>query len=327
MRIRQLGVLLTTILAAPVLAGDATDRGTPLRATLNARARHINVGDPVWIEFSIENVSDEPVTLFVSGTDPEIVDERMGLPFAHVFSGEAFGGVTIRNDAGRTWDVAIGYQPPAVAPVVTVAPQSSVGLTLNVRAYYPALRTPGWYWIKWAPYGGSLESNTVLIQVAPLKQAEIVTDHGTMTVQFFYEDCPNHIENFIELAQKGFYNNLTFHRIHPGYCIEGGCPRGDGTGIRPDGTKLTAEITDRPQTRGVLSMSRLEDDPDSASCQFFITYTRVPEWDGRYTVFGELIGDESYETLDKLMNLPAEHDGEPVDKLFIRSIRIMDAPR
>ena len=74
-------------------------------------------------------------------------------------------------------------------------------------------------------------------------------------------------------------------------------------------------------------MSRLEDEPDSASCQFFITYTRVPEWDGQYSIFGELVGDESFATLDKLMAVPADHDGVPTEQLYIRSVRITDAPR
>ena len=72
-------------------------------------------------------------------------------------------------------------------------------------------------------------------------------------------------------------------------------------------------------------MARLEDDPDSASCQFLICNTRVPQWDGKYSVFGELVGEESLATLDKLMAAPTSPNEAPSKKLYMRAIRIVDA--
>ena len=147
-----------------------------------------------------------------------------------------------------------------------------------------------------------------------------------MMVRLFYDEAPETVANFLELARSGFYNGLTFHKLHPGIFIQGGDPNGDGTGIRPDGKKLVAERSNRPQTRGTLSMATLKDDPDSASCQFFICNTRVKDWDGKYTIFGQLEGEASYETLDKLMALPTFENHQPKRPIVIRSIRIINAP-
>lgn len=319
-------------LAFSLICGAATSaiaepHATSINVRLISEKLHVNIGEPIRVQFLIENWSDEPAVLFVPGTDPKLSAEVMGLPIEHVFSGEAFAALTIRNDQNRQWNVAVNYQPPATSPVVTVGPRSSVGAMVDIREYYTVFKSPGVYRIQWLPYGGVFQSNPLVINVAPLKQAEIVTDLGKMTVRFFYEDAPRHVDNFIELAKTGFYDNLTFHRIESGFFIQGGCPNADGTGIRPDGVKVKSELSTRPQTRGKINMALLDDDPDSASCQFFITNTDVPEWTGRYCVFGELTGDESFATLDKLMAAPADEPGRPIGKIIIRSIRISDAPR
>lgn len=315
------------VLLPALLAAAQPDGGSRIRARLYSHQVHVNVGAPIPVEFLIENTSDELIPLMVSGTEPEMTEEVMGLPLAHVFSGIAFGSLTIRNENSRMWDVAVGYQPPGKAPVVMLGPHASIGININIRQYYPALRTPGTYRLRWAPYGGSVESNILVIKVAALKQAEIVTDQGEMTIRFFYEDASHHIDNFIELALKRFYDNLVFHRIESGFFIQGGCPNGDGTGIRPDGVRIEGEFSNRRQTRGMVSMALLDEDPNSASCQFFITNTEVPAWDGKYTILGQLVGEKSYETLDRLMATATDGDGRPLEKLHIRTIRINDAPR
>jgi cyclophilin family peptidyl-prolyl cis-trans isomerase len=108
--------------------------------------------------------------------------------------------------------------------------------------------------------------------------------------------------------------------------ILGGCPRGDGTGIRPDGRRIPAEFNSRPHQKGSVSMALLDDDPDSASCQFFICYTRQKDWDGRYAVFGELAGDESFETLDRMMAITADEAGRPTQPVVMRAVRVTNMP-
>ncbi len=318
-------LVLPTIWLAPDARGQ--DRLDPvLRASLVTSARHFRVGEPIYVDFRISNLSGEAQPLIVPGTTYERAEDAMGLPISHVFSGEGFGALSIRNAENRTWNVAHSYRPPAETPIVTLAPRSSIGATLDITEFYPALNTPGRYWIRWAPYGGRVVSDTLFIVVDSLKQAVIVTDVGEMAVAFHYDVAPNHVENFIGLAKDKFYNNLTFHRVEPGYFIQGGCPTGDGTGIRPDGVKLDGEFSDKPQIRGSVSMALLGDDPDSASCQFFVTNTRIPDWDGRYTTFGQLIGDKSFDTLDALMSTDVDASGKPEQRVYIRSIRIVDVP-
>lgn len=320
--LRSLLVLSIVTLSATAQGQDR--QNTALRASLVTKTRHFRVGQPIPVNFLISNDSNEPQPLLVPGTSPEIADNAMGLPISHVFSGEAYGGLTIRNAENRTWNIAHGYQPPGAAPFITLAPRSTIGTTINIVDYYPALRSPGRYWIKWSPYDGTVASNTLFIVVDSLKQAVIATDVGEMTMAFHYDVAPNHVDNFISLAKEKFYNNLTYHRIAPGYFLQGGCPNGDGTGIRPNGVKLEAEFSDKLQVRGAVSMALLDDDPDSGSCQFFITNTRVPEWDGKYTIFGQLIGPESFQTLDTLMATPTDDNGVPTQRVYIRSIRITD---
>ena len=310
----------------PPPASLAADDSASLVATLSSGSQHVLPGRPIWVDFTITNTSDEPVELTVPGTRALPSVGLVGLPLSHVFSGAGFSGLSIQGEYGQCWEVAVGYQPPAAAERLALGPHASVGIGVEVTQYYRVLRGSGRFRLRWSPYGGAITSNELLLEVATPKQALIQTDHGTMVVRFFYEEAPNHIANFLDLCRSGFYDGLLFHRIIPGYYIQGGCPNGDGTGIRPDGMKLRAEFSDRPVRRGTVCMARLEDDPDSASCQFLICNTRVPQWDGKYTVFGELLGDESLATLDKLMACPTTPAGAPQKKLHLRGIRIVDAP-
>lgn len=113
------------------------------------------------------------------------------------------------------------------------------------------------------------------------------TDKGTFTVELWNDVAPGHSENFLTLVRKGFYDGLSFHRILPGFVIQGGCPRGDGTG--GPGWQVKAEFNDRQHVPGVLSMAR-SSDPDSAGSQFFVCLTRehCKHLDKQYTAFGKV---------------------------------------
>ena len=161
-----------------------------------------------------------------------------------------------------------------------------------------------------------------------MKQATIHTDFGTMTLQFFPDVAPKHIENFLALAEDGFYDNLAFHRVIDGFMIQGGCPRGDGTGDGP--RRLPAEFSDRPHEFGTLSMARSAD-PDSASCQFFICLDRSDFLDGQYTAFGQIADEPSAETLKKIGKVPTQDGGSgekssPVEPVKIVKVTVEDAP-
>ncbi len=297
-----------------------------VRARVEPVARVVPIGKPVWIRFRIENTSDEPITLTVPGLEPEIPSPEIGLPMAHIFSGESSSGVVVTNEGNRSWERPTTYRPAAHAPILMIAPHSSVGSSVDLRTYYTALRAGGRYRVQWRPYNGQIVSDTATVTIAPRKQVKIVTDQGTMTLELFYDDAPRHVENFMDLVESGFYTGKTFHRIEPGYLIQGGCPRGDGSGIRPDGKRIRAEFNTHIHRKGSVSMALLDDDPDSGSCQFFISNTRQKDWDGRYTVFAQLVGEDSFTTLDHLMNAEVDDEGRPVKSVYMRSVQLIDAP-
>lgn len=161
-----------------------------------------------------------------------------------------------------------------------------------------------------------------------MKQATIETDFGNMTLRFFPDVAPKHVENFIQLAEQGFYDNLSFHRIIKGFMIQGGCPKGDGTGNGPN--RLPAEFNEHPHKAGTLSMARAQN-PNSASCQFFICLDRCDFLDRQYTVFGELVDDASRDTLKKIGEVPVRDSGmgeksSPVKPVKIKKVTVQEAP-
>jgi peptidyl-prolyl cis-trans isomerase B (cyclophilin B) len=120
-----------------------------------------------------------------------------------------------------------------------------------------------------------------------MTQTAIITlENGNeIHLEFFPKDAPKTVENFVTLAKKGFYNGLTFHRVVPGFVVQGGCPKGNGTG--GPGYTIAAEFNQNKHVRGSLAMARSQA-PDSAGSQFYITYGAQPHLDNNYTVFGKV---------------------------------------
>jgi peptidyl-prolyl cis-trans isomerase B (cyclophilin B) len=110
---------------------------------------------------------------------------------------------------------------------------------------------------------------------------------GEIRMAFFPADAPKTVENFVTLAKKGFYNGLTFHRVVPDFVVQGGDPKGNGTG--GPGYTIKAEFNKQKHVRGSVAMARSQD-PDSAGSQFYICYGPTPHLDGQYTVFGKVTG-------------------------------------
>jgi cyclophilin family peptidyl-prolyl cis-trans isomerase len=113
----------------------------------------------------------------------------------------------------------------------------------------------------------------------------IETEHGTIEIELFPKDAPETVARIQELANSGFYNGLTFHRVVPGFVVQGGDPSGNGTG--GSGKKLKAEFNGRKHVEGTVAMARAQD-KDSADSQFYISLGTHPHLDGSYTVFGQV---------------------------------------
>jgi peptidyl-prolyl cis-trans isomerase B (cyclophilin B) len=140
--------------------------------------------------------------------------------------------------------------------------------------------------------------------------ATIETDHGTIVVELWDDVAPGHVTNFTALASNGFYNGLGFHRIIPGFMIQGGCPTGDGTG--GPGYTIKAEFNARKHEPGVLSMAR-SGHPDSAGSQFFICLTRenCKHLDGQYTAFGKVT--KGMDVVEKIAGIRVDpRSGQPL---------------
>ncbi len=121
-----------------------------------------------------------------------------------------------------------------------------------------------------------------------MKQTGVITleKGGEIRLEFYPEDAPKTVENFVALAKKGFYNGLNFHRVVPDFVVQGGCPKGNGTG--GPGYMVKAEFNKQKHVRGTLAMARSQS-PDSAGSQFYICYGATPHLDGQYTVFGHVV--------------------------------------
>ena len=147
--------------------------------------------------------------------------------------------------------------------------------------------------------------------------AVIHTKAGDITLRFFPEAAPNHVNNFIELAKQGFYNKTTFHRVIPGFMIQGGDPHSKSSdrtrhGTGGPGYSLKAEFNDTPHKRGTLSMARSRN-PDSAGSQFFICVANASYLDGKYTVFGEVT--KGMDVADKIVSQPQDRNNNPLERI------------
>ncbi|KYH29588.1 MULTISPECIES: peptidylprolyl isomerase [Clostridium] len=146
--------------------------------------------------------------------------------------------------------------------------------------------------------------------------------NGDIIKAELYPDiAPNTVNNFISLVKKGFYNGLIFHRVIPGFMIQGGDPK--GTGVGGPGYSIKGEFTfngfknDLKHTRGVLSMARTMD-PNSAGSQFFIMVEAAPHLDGQYASFGKVI--EGMEAVDKIVNTKTDYRDKPYEDQVMESV-------
>jgi peptidyl-prolyl cis-trans isomerase B (cyclophilin B) len=158
--------------------------------------------------------------------------------------------------------------------------------------------------------------------------AVISTKFGEMELRFFSELAPKHVENFITLAKSGFYNGTLFHRVIPGFMIQGGDPntkdpnKKSEYGMGGPGHKLKAEFNAKTHTRGIVSMARANH-PDSAGSQFFIVVKDSPFLDRQYTVFGEVT--RGMDVADKIVSAPRGQNDLPNERIEM-TVTIVDKP-
>jgi peptidyl-prolyl cis-trans isomerase B (cyclophilin B) len=162
---------------------------------------------------------------------------------------------------------------------------------------------------------------------AATPRAVIETRFGEIELEFLLDKAPGHVKNFLDLARSGFYNGTTFHRVIPGFMIQGGCPNTkDARGSRSShgtggpGHTVKAEFNDTAHKRGVLSMARAQD-PNSAGCQFFICVADSPFLDRQYTAFGRVV--KGMEVADKVVSAPRDSRDNPNERIEMK-VRLVE---
>jgi peptidyl-prolyl cis-trans isomerase B (cyclophilin B) len=150
-----------------------------------------------------------------------------------------------------------------------------------------------------------------------------IKDYGTIEAELYPEIAPESVKNFVALAKAGYYDGLSFHRIIPGFMIQGGCPQGTGTG--GPGYTIKGEFSgngvpnDLRHTRGVLSMARAQH-PNSAGSQFFIMHRDAPHLDGQYAAFGKVTA--GLEVVDKICAVGTDRRDHPTTPVIMETVKV-----
>jgi peptidyl-prolyl cis-trans isomerase B (cyclophilin B) len=203
-------------------------------------------------------------------------------------------GLEITDPDGRVRK-AVGKTQGIRRRSVAVEPGGFFGRTLDVEPAFGKGDLPeGAYRIRWD--FGDRRSNEVRIRVHRDWIAALETNHGKIEIEFLPEAAPEHVANFLSLARSGFYDGTVFHRIIPGFMMQGGGPKPGAPEVKP----LKAEFSDLKHVFGTVSMARTND-PNSATSQFFICFGAVPHLDRSYSVFGQVVsGEEVVKAIERV---------------------------
>jgi cyclophilin family peptidyl-prolyl cis-trans isomerase len=315
--------------AGAVRAPAQTDADAPknplqaLRAEIHVKSLY-SPSRPVSAGFILFNASDQPVDVPLDFT-PQI--GGIGLPLQLITGPADPPRLTIEYEDERPVAVR-GSTRSSTKPapsVLRLAPHGAVGAELDLRDLHRQIRYRGLYRLQWRPLGARIPAATAEFRIEPRQDAIIVTDLGKITFSLMYQKAPKNLENFLELAREKFYDGKTFHRVVPGFLIQGGCPLGNGRGARLDGKSVPAEFHNAEFKEGTLAMAHKPDDPNSASCQFFITFGRVEDLDGEYTIIGQARDEESIRTLRALADIKVDRKDRPLRPIYIRFVTLVDA--
>ncbi len=308
--------------ASVALAADPAP--LPIRLELQPEKVRFQPDAPVRVRLMLCNDGDEPLDVPL---DAAIATDFVALPAPVVFGAVERRALTIQSagDSPETIPPSGAIsEPVSTTSTLRLGPRAVLGASIDLRGLTDAASYPGSYRLEWRPFDGKYGTASATIRIETRKQAILVTDLGKVTFDLAYDRTPLNVDNFLELTEGGFYNGKVFHRVIPGFVAQGGCPRGDGTGLRPDGRVVPAELSDTPVDIGALMMARKPSDLNSASCQFFIALGREPKLDGQYTIIGQAHDEESLRTLREIAAVPTDRRDRPLSPLTIRSINLVD---
>lgn len=175
------------------------------------------------------------------------------------------------------------------------------GRSVDIAPVFPAVGEDkeGWYRFRWS--FGEAASNEIRVYVMRDWVAKIETNHGSIEIEFHPQAAPNHVQNFLKLARSGFYEGSSFHRIIPGFMMQGGAAKDPSLEVK---TPLNAEFSTMKHVFGTVSMARTNN-PNSATTQFFICFAAAPNLDGNYSVFGQVFSGA--EVVKEIERVPSDH--------------------
>lgn len=309
----------TTLIAAAVSGcaatnGDSNEQSTeatrpvvnlsgatdgPVRAALEVASTSVELGQPIQVEVTITHAGDEARRI------KEVVHDTQSVSFAMVWNRTTmfeYERIVMWGAMPREWETR--YLEPGDSITETFEIPTLVTGPVQIGVHY---RGAG---------DDLVRSDPVTIDVKPPANGgdlvtRFATNYGDYVVALWPDVAPNTALHFVELVRTGFYDDVSFHRLIPGFVLQGGDPAGNGTGDA--GYNLRAEFNERKHVTGVLSMAR-NPDPDSAGSQFFICLGAAPHLDNSYTGFGEVV--EGFETTIRKIEREAERYEDPPDRLW-----------
>jgi len=278
---KSVSLLLLICASGPATAG--------VRLTVEAPEKLHRPGQRFALRFTIENAGDAEAKI----DEPDTYLEGL-----EILDGDG----KVVKAAGKTKGIS--------KRSVSLEAGGFIGRTVDIAPAFPpaADLKEGWYRVRWS--FGEATSNEARVYVMRDWIATIETNHGNIAMEFYPQAAPNHVENFLRLSRSGFYEGTIFHRIIPGFMMQGGLPK---DAPKQNVAPLQAEFSAIKHVFGTVSMARTND-PNSATFQFFICFGAVPQLNGSYSVFGQVIsGEEVVKEVERVKtdHTPCKKCGKP----------------
>ncbi len=304
------GLALATLLVSGPAVHAAAPPPAGVRASLEAKGRQFfYAGDPFELKLSIGNDGVEAVanpvkSPLLKGFEVKAADGRTLAP-----KGSAGSGEPVRPDR--------------------LAPGVGYYAIVDVTRIYPQLLEPGKYAIRWSADG--VASDEIIVRMIPkydaakVYQARITLDGGSFAIDFLPTTAPLAVKAFIDMANAGFYDGLTIHKLVPDQLVEGGDAAGDGSGAPP--FRYAAELSSVPVVAGSVIMKPVSPSPPANGSQFVIVLRPEPAWTGQATVLGQVV--DGIEILREVSKQPTTQQSsrpffKPLKEIRIRSVAVTE---
>lgn len=309
--LRAVAIAVTTMLGAAV-AITAGSSATGVKAVLEARGRQFfYAGDPFPLKISIGNDGGETIK------------NPVRAPLLRSFD--------VRGPDGSPLPVTGSADVPEPSRPDTISPASGYFVVADLTRIYAGLLKPGRYTIRWSADG--IASDTIVVHMIPKYdaskeyEARFETDNGSFTLDFFATSAPIAVKAFIDMANAGFYDGLTFHKIVPDYLVEGGDPAGDGSGAPP--FRYVAELSSVPVVAGTVLMKPVSPSPPTNGSQFAIVLRPDPSLTGQATAVGQIV--DGLDVVKKISRLPSTQQAttpfyRPLKDILIRRVTVTEKP-